>query len=69
MIAAVGMGAFSSLEECSGTFSQCARVFHPDPANHVTYAKLSRIYNELYRHIYHHDRALKDAGRSNYQGK
>jgi len=65
MIAAVGAGAFSSLEECSQAFYCRERVFRPDPANHALYAKLSRSYNELYRHVYHHDRAQKDAPRGN----
>jgi xylulokinase len=61
MIAAVGAGAFSSLEECSSKFYRCECVFHPDSANHAIYAELSRSYHELYRHVYHHDRAQKDA--------
>jgi xylulokinase len=54
MIAAVGSGAFSSLEECSEAFYKRERVFAPHPGNHALYEKLCKNYIRLYRHTYHH---------------
>lgn len=54
MIAAVGAGAFSSLEESSAALYRRERVFSPDPANHALYEKLCKNYIQLYRHVYHH---------------
>ena len=54
MIAAVGSGAFSSLEECSEALYKPERIFNPHPENHALYQKLCRNYIELYRYIYHH---------------
>jgi xylulokinase len=54
MIAAVGSGAFSSLEECSKALYKRERIFSPDPENHALYEKLCRNYIGLYRRVYHH---------------
>jgi xylulokinase len=53
MIAAVGSGAFSSLEECSEALYQRERIFSPDPENYALYEKLCRNYIGLYRRVYH----------------
>jgi sugar (pentulose or hexulose) kinase len=53
MIAAVGSGAFSSLEEGSEALYQRERIFSPDPENHALYEKLCRNYIGLYRRVYH----------------
>ena len=54
MIAAVGSGAYSSLEECSEALYKPERVFSPHPDNHALYEKLCRDYIQIYRHLYHH---------------
>ncbi len=52
MIAAVGAGAFSSLEESSQAFYKAERVFTPQPGNHAAYERLCTDYVGLYRHVY-----------------
>jgi xylulokinase len=54
MIAAVGSGAFSSLEESSEAFHKRERIFTSRPANHAVYEELGKNYVRLYRHIYSH---------------
>ena len=54
MIAAVGNGAFSSLQESSQMFYRKERAFTPDLDKHSIYCTLSADYTKLYRHIYHH---------------
>jgi len=51
-IAAVGAGAFSSLEECSAALYNRERVFSPDADRHALYEKLIANYVGLYGHIY-----------------
>ena len=60
MIAAVGAGAFSSLEECSETFYERQNVFSPNADNHALYKELCRCYKERYRHVYHHRQESSD---------
>jgi xylulokinase len=52
MIAAVGAGAFASLEESSEEFHKRERVFTSRPENHAVYEELGKNYGQLYRHIY-----------------
>jgi len=52
MLAAVGYGEFSSLEECSKAFFQRDKVFTPISDNHRIYQKLYRQYLELGQKIY-----------------
>ena len=52
MIAAVGAGAFPSLEACSQALYRVDRVFSPSPSHHALYEKLLARYVSLYRHIY-----------------
>jgi xylulokinase len=60
MIAAVGAGAFSSLEQCSETFYERQSVFSPDPDHHALYKDLCGRYVELYRHVYRHQQESKN---------
>jgi xylulokinase len=62
MIAAVGNGIFSSLEESSQAFYRIERVFTPEPAHHSIYQRLSEEYAELYRHVYHHPARQEQPG-------
>jgi autoinducer 2 (AI-2) kinase len=55
MIAAVGAGAFSSLEESSQAYYRRERVFTPDMANHSVYQRLRKEYVKLYQHVYRHN--------------
>jgi xylulokinase len=52
MFAAVGCGAFRSLEEGSDAFARIERVFEPDPQRHACYNELYQNYLALYRHVY-----------------
>jgi xylulokinase len=52
MIAAVGCGALSSLQEGSEAFYKRERIFTPRTENHGAYEKLCENYVQLYRHIY-----------------
>jgi xylulokinase len=52
MIAAVGFGALSSLQEGSEAFYKRARIFTPHTENHDVYEKLYGNHVRLYRHIY-----------------
>jgi xylulokinase len=52
IIAAVGSGAFSSLEESSEALYSVERVFSPSADNHALYEKLFERYVRLYRHVY-----------------
>jgi xylulokinase len=52
MIAAVGTGAFATLEECSAALYKRERVFTPSPSHHAVYEDLYPRYVELYRHVY-----------------
>jgi xylulokinase len=52
MIAAVGFGAFSSLEESSKGFHKPERYFAPRAENHARYKELCSSYARLYRHVY-----------------
>ncbi len=54
MIAAVGAGAFATLEECSEAFYKKERVFTPDPSKHAHYEELYHRYIELYQYVYRH---------------
>ncbi len=54
MLAAVGSGAFSSLEESSEAFYKRERIFEPQPERHAVYESLCRNYVRFYRHIYGH---------------
>jgi xylulokinase len=56
MIAAVGSGAFATLEECSEAFYRKDRVFVPRAQNHAQYDKLFDNYVRLYRHVYLYQR-------------
>jgi xylulokinase len=53
IIAAVGSGAFSSLEECSEALYNAEYVIAPNAHNHALYENLFGRYVRLYRHIYH----------------
>lgn len=53
MFAAVGHGAFRSLEEGSEAFAKVERLFEPEARNHVRYEELYQKYRALYRHVYH----------------
>jgi xylulokinase len=52
IIAAVGSGAFSSLEESSEALYRVKRIFSPSADNHALYEKLFERYVRLYRHVY-----------------
>jgi xylulokinase len=52
IIAAVGAGAYSSLEAGSQALYRAARVFTPDPDRHARYNALFDQYTRLYRHVY-----------------
>jgi xylulokinase len=54
MIAAVGFGTLSSLQEGSEAFYQRERIFTPRAENHGVYEKLCMNYVQLYRHMYSH---------------
>jgi xylulokinase len=54
MIAAVGAGAFSSLEESSEAFHIRERIFESCAENHTIYEELGKNYVRLYRHVYGH---------------
>jgi xylulokinase len=56
MIAAVGSGAFATLEECSEAFYRRERVFAPRAQNHAQYDDLFNNYVRLYRHVYLYQR-------------
>ncbi len=60
MIAAVGVGAFSSLEECSETFYERQNVFVPNAGHHALYNDLCERYVALYRHVYRHAQESKN---------
>jgi xylulokinase len=55
MIAAVGSGAFSSLQESSEALYNPGRVFDPHPDHHALYQEFCRNYIKLYRHVYHQE--------------
>ena len=52
MIAAVGFGAFSTLEASSAAFYRPERTFTPRAENQARYEQLCKSYVSLYRHIY-----------------
>ncbi len=54
MIAAVGAGAFASLEESSEAFHKRERVFTPCAESHAVYEELGKNYVRLYQHVYSH---------------
>jgi xylulokinase len=59
MIAAVGAGAFASLEDCSAALYKKERVFMPELGNHALYDELYARYVELYRHVYQQSQMLR----------
>lgn len=48
MLAAVGCGWFPSLDACGEVFVKRARTYAPNAANVETYAKLFRVYQQVY---------------------
>lgn len=48
MMAAVGSGWFSSLEECADQFIEYGATYEPNPDNVATYAKLFKLYQQVY---------------------
>lgn len=48
MLAAVGCGWFPSLDACGEVFVKRARTYAPNAANSETYAKLFRVYQQVY---------------------
>ncbi|MCI2019692.1 MAG: xylulokinase [Lentilactobacillus buchneri] len=48
MLAAVGLGWFKSVSECTKVFVQFKDVFLPEPANVKKYQKLHEIYKKIY---------------------
>ncbi|MBZ5562803.1 MAG: hypothetical protein LAP13_10315 [Acidobacteriia bacterium] len=52
MIAAVGSGAFATLEECSEAFYTKDQVFIPRAQDHALYDELFDQYVKLYRYVY-----------------
>jgi sugar (pentulose or hexulose) kinase len=52
IIAAVGSGAFSSLEECSEALYSAQCVFAPSAHNHALYENLFGRYIKSYQYIY-----------------
>ena len=52
MIAAVGSGAFATLEECSEAFYRKDQVFIPRAQDHALYDELFDQYVRLYRYVY-----------------
>jgi xylulokinase len=56
MIAAVGSGAFATLEECSEAFYRKDREFAPRAQNHAQYEDLFNNYVRLYRYVYLYQR-------------
>lgn len=48
MLAAVGAGWFSTLEECADVFTGKMKEFKPIAANVQRYKKLFRVYQEVY---------------------
>ncbi|MHB1001328.1 MAG: FGGY-family carbohydrate kinase [Armatimonadota bacterium] len=52
MLAAVGCGIFTSVEECSQSFYHAERVFHPDGKTHADYETPYNAYLELCQRIY-----------------
>jgi sugar (pentulose or hexulose) kinase len=52
MIAAVGAGAFASLEESSEAFHKRERVFTSCAESHAVYEELGKSYVRLYQHVY-----------------
>jgi xylulokinase len=55
MIASVGSGEHSSLDECSEAFYRPQRVFAPSPDDHALYEELFGSYVSLYQHTYHRE--------------
>jgi xylulokinase len=60
IIAAVGAGAFSSLEECSEAFYKQQKVFSPNADTHVLYKELCACYVDLCRRVYRHRQESSD---------
>ena len=52
MLAAAGIGRFSSIAEASETWYRPDRTFEPNPANYAAYRDLYGRYLELYRQLY-----------------
>ncbi|MNZ97632.1 Xylulose kinase [compost metagenome] len=48
MMAAVGSGWFGSLKECADTFIGYGKTYDPIPANMEKYAKLLKLYQQVY---------------------
>ncbi|NWL86275.1 xylulokinase [Paenibacillus sp. 79R4] len=48
MMAAVGSGWFDSLKECADQFSGYGKIYEPIPANVDTYARLFKLYQQVY---------------------
>lgn len=48
MLAAVGLGWYRSIADCTKVFVQFKDVFLPQPANVKRYQKLHEIYKQIY---------------------
>jgi len=59
IIAAVGAGAFSSLEECSAAFYKPQKVFSPNAEHHELYQELLRGYVGLYKLVNRYRQELR----------
>ncbi|MBU8907690.1 xylulokinase [Desertibacillus haloalkaliphilus] len=57
MLAAFGIGWFSSLQECANQFVKVKEEYHPEPERVVTYQELF----QLYRKVYGQTRELNEA--------
>ncbi|MFB6468915.1 xylulokinase [Cytobacillus sp. Hz8] len=50
MIAAAGLGWFSSLKECAEVFIQADKVYEPNPENVKRYKEFYQVYKDVYPH-------------------
>jgi len=48
MMAAVGSGWFNSLKECADKFIGYGKTYEPNPTNVATYARLFKLYQQVY---------------------
>jgi xylulokinase len=60
MLAAVGAGWFSSLQECASHFVKPVKEYEPIKENTQKYETLFRIYKKIYSHTKTLSEELKD---------
>lgn len=65
MIAATGLGWFTSLQDCAETFVHFDKTYLPNPVNVAKYHQLHAVYKQVYGHTKQISAALLDYRRAN----